>query len=143
MAEKAENRNNLWDNPDPEVPIATAHLYSRNQPSGDENDSDEALITLEHLNCQFTTIEKVSGAHQHGGINQHKLDQILSRPEKKLYINPATLFSAKQGLRRTITAFESDSDYQEDEQLRQELEMIMLDEMESKSYYSEISSVIR
>jgi len=60
-----------------------------------------------------------------------------------LYINPATLFSAKQGLRRTITAFESDSDYQEDEQLRQELEMIMLDEMESKSYYSELSSVIR
>jgi len=67
MAEKAENRNNLWDNPDPEVPLATAHLYNRDQQ--DDDDSDEALITLEHLNCRFNTIEKVSGAAQHGGIN--------------------------------------------------------------------------
>jgi len=36
-------------------------------------------------------------------------------------------------MQRGLTAFESDSEYQEDELLRQELEMILLDDIENNS----------
>ena len=53
MAAKADKRDNLWDNPNPEVPLQTAHLKYSNMIYKviDVDDSDEVLVKLEHLNC--------------------------------------------------------------------------------------------
>ena len=49
-------KDGLWENPEPSVPLATAHLR-RQLPSGEQGLDD--LASLEHLNCKQQSIVAV------------------------------------------------------------------------------------
>jgi hypothetical protein len=111
MACMAQSKDGVWENPEPNVPLATAHLRSK---LGVDEHGCEDLAALEHLNCKQQSVVAVlsKGQASQANINAHKMQRILARPESKLYINPTILFTTNiKGIQRTITAFDSDSDY--------------------------------
>jgi len=84
------------------------------------------LATLEYLNIRHNSIH----ADSLGNQDPIKMEQILAQPDRRLYINPTVLFTPSLNRAGTLAAFESDSDYENDELLRQELEMILLEDID-------------
>ena len=74
------------------------------------------------------------------------MHRILERLDTKLYLNPIfflqTQKSQRSGIARSKTLFESDSDFEEDEDLKRELLQMMHDDLDGLSH-SEASSFFK
>lgn len=56
MAQRSVQKDQLWDNPEPKIPFETAHLAAGQVESDIEDDMQQTLVSLEHLNVKQTQL---------------------------------------------------------------------------------------